>query len=162
MQVTPLQLAVAYSALANGGTIVRPHLGLDVQNNAGTVLQKIDPPPSRHIHINPLYLETILAGLRAAASQPGGTSADVLGSFHQQVYGKTGTAQYITGGSETTTPGTPASCPPPRPASRSWSWSGSRRAASAPSGPRPVARQILSQWFFGKPGPYVAGTSTTL
>jgi penicillin-binding protein 2 len=24
----------------------------------------------------------------------------------------------------------------------------------------PVARQILSQWFFGKPGPYTAGTST--
>jgi hypothetical protein len=25
-----------------------------------------------------------------------------------------------------------------------------------------VARQNLSQWFYGKPGPYVAGTSTTL
>ncbi len=54
VQVTPLQLAVAYSALANGGTIVRPHIGLDVQNPAGTVLQKIDPPPARHININPL------------------------------------------------------------------------------------------------------------
>ena len=26
----------------------------------------------------------------------------------------------------------------------------------------PVARQILNQWFYGKPGPYVTGTSTTL
>ena len=26
----------------------------------------------------------------------------------------------------------------------------------------PVARQILSQWFFGKPGPFEAGASTTL
>jgi hypothetical protein len=25
-----------------------------------------------------------------------------------------------------------------------------------------VARQILSQWFFNKPGPYVAGSSKTL
>ena len=25
----------------------------------------------------------------------------------------------------------------------------------------PVARQILSQWFFGKPGNYTAGTSTS-
>ena len=58
------------------------------------MLQKIDPPPSRHININPLYLETIRQGLRDAASQPGGTSADVFGNFHQQVYGKTGTAQY--------------------------------------------------------------------
>ena len=32
VQVTPLQLAVAYSALANGGTIVNPHLGLDIQH----------------------------------------------------------------------------------------------------------------------------------
>jgi penicillin-binding protein 2 len=26
----------------------------------------------------------------------------------------------------------------------------------------PVARQILSQWFLGRPGPYVAGTAHTL
>ena len=26
----------------------------------------------------------------------------------------------------------------------------------------PVARQILSQWFFGKPGPFKAGNSKTL
>ena len=29
-------------------------------------------------------------------------------------------------------------------------------------GAAPVARQILSQWFFGKPGAYVAGSSKTL
>jgi penicillin-binding protein 2 len=28
-------------------------------------------------------------------------------------------------------------------------------------GAAPVARQILSQWFLGKPGPYRAGASTT-
>ena len=32
-------------------------------------------------------------GLREAASQPGGTSADVMGDFPEAVYGKTGTAQ---------------------------------------------------------------------
>jgi penicillin-binding protein 2 len=26
----------------------------------------------------------------------------------------------------------------------------------------PVAREILSQWFYGKPGPFQAGSSTTL
>ena len=26
----------------------------------------------------------------------------------------------------------------------------------------PVAREILSQWFFGKPGSFVAGSSKTL
>jgi penicillin-binding protein 2 len=159
VQATPLQLAVAYSALANGGTVVRPHIGLDVQNPDGTVLQKIDPPPARHLSINPFYLETIRAGLRAAASQAGGTSADVMGSFPEQVYGKTGTAQYT---------GQP-----------DYSWYACFVPPSATSKPivvvvhverggfgdvaaAPVARQILSQWFFNKPGPYKSGNSATL
>ena len=29
-------------------------------------------------------------------------------------------------------------------------------------GAAPVARQILSQWFYGKPGKYVAGTNSSL
>jgi penicillin-binding protein 2 len=159
VQVTPLQLAVAYAALANGGTVVRPHVGLDVQAANGTVLQKVDPPPVRHIHIDPLYLDTIRAGLRAAASQPGGTSYDVMGNFPEQVYGKTGTAQY-TGQND-------------------YSWYACFVPPTATTRPivvvvhverggfgdvaaAPVARQILSQWFFGKPGPYTSGSSATL
>jgi penicillin-binding protein 2 len=159
VQATPLQLAVAYAALANGGTIVRPHIGLDVQSADGTVLQKIDPAPARHLNINPFYLATIRQGLRAAASQSGGTSADVMGSFPQQVYGKTGTAQYN---------GQP-----------DYSWYACFVPPSATSKPivvivhverggfgdvaaAPVARQILSQWFYGKPGSYKSGSSATL
>src|SRR5260370_30277175 len=47
VQVTPLQLAVAYSTLANGGTVVRPHIGLDVQEPDAPILQRIGPPPPR-------------------------------------------------------------------------------------------------------------------
>jgi len=159
VQVTPLQLAVVYAALANGGTIVRPHLGLDVQNADGTILQKIDPPPSRHIPINPLYLQTIRQGLRDAASEPGGTSDDVMGNFPEQVYGKTGTAQYD---------GQPdyawyACFVPPGATSKPIvvvvhvERGGFGDVAAAP-----VAREILSQWFFGKSGSYTAGTSATL
>jgi penicillin-binding protein 2 len=162
VQVTPLQLAVAYSALANGGTVVTPHLGLDVEQPDGTVLQRISPPPARPpLHINPYYRQTILEGLRAAASQPGGTSADVFSNFPQQVYGKTGTAQYINNGSEV-----------------DYSWYACFVPASATSTPitvvvwveqggfgavaaAPAARQILSQWFFGKKGPWQAGSSQT-
>jgi penicillin-binding protein 2 len=159
VQVTPLQLAVVYAALANGGTVVRPHIGLDVQNSAGTVLQKIDPPPSRHIPIDPLYLETIRQGLRAAASQPGGTSADVFGNFHQQVYGKTGTAQYNNQQDYAW-----YACFVPRTATSKpivvvvWVEQGGFGAVGA----APVAREILSKWFYGKPGPYVAGSSRSL
>ena len=40
VQVTPLQLGVVYAALENGGTIVRPHLGVDIESPDGTVLQQ--------------------------------------------------------------------------------------------------------------------------
>jgi penicillin-binding protein 2 len=159
VQVTPLQLAVAYSAIANGGKIVRPHLGLDIENSAGTVLQRIDPPATRHININPVYLDTIRQGLHDAAQTSGGTSDDVFGNFPEQVYGKTGTAQYN--------------------GQQDYSWYACFVPATATTKPiavvvtveqggfgavaaAPVAREILSQWFFGKPGPFVAGSSKTL
>ena len=57
----------------------------------------IDPAPARHVPINPVNLDAIRTGLHAAASQPGGTSADVFAGWPQNqypVYGKTGTAQH--------------------------------------------------------------------
>ncbi|HEY5317241.1 MAG TPA: penicillin-binding transpeptidase domain-containing protein, partial [Solirubrobacteraceae bacterium] len=53
LQVTPLQLAVAYAAIANGGAVVHPHIATKVVNAAGReVLEMIDPPPARHISID--------------------------------------------------------------------------------------------------------------
>src|SRR5207302_9071868 len=70
VQVTPLQLAVAYSAIANGGTVVRPHVGQAIESANGTVLQRIDPPAVRHLSINPVYLSAIRQGLHEAAQSP--------------------------------------------------------------------------------------------
>ena len=158
--VTPLQLAVVYSAIANGGTIVRPHIGLEVENSIGDkVLQTIDPPPPRHINIDPTYLAAIREGLREAASASGGTSADVMGNFPEPVYGKTGTAQHNNEPDQAWyacfVPATATSKPIVVVVTVEKGGFGAVAAA-------PVARQILSQWFLGKPGPYVAGTSTTL
>jgi penicillin-binding protein 2 len=160
-QVSPLQLADVYSAIANGGTIVRPHIGLEVENHIGDkLLQTIDPPPARHLNINPEYLDAIREGLREAASAAGGTSADVMGSFPEPVYGKTGTAQFFEDGAETDqawyacfVPATATSKPITVVVTVEKGGFGAVAAA-------PVARQILSQWFYGKPGPYTAGTST--
>jgi penicillin-binding protein 2 len=159
VQATPLQLAVVYSALANGGTVVRPHLGLEVDSPDGTLEQKISPPAVRHLNINPSYLQTIRAGLRAAASQPGGTSYDVMGNFPKQVYGKTGTAQYNNQNDYSW-----YACFVPDTATRTpiavvvtVAQGGFGDVAAAP-----VARQILSQWFFGNPGKFTAGSSRTL
>src|SRR5438046_2328576 len=48
LEATPLQLADAYATIENGGTVVRPHVGLEIDAADGTLLQKIDPPASRH------------------------------------------------------------------------------------------------------------------
>ena len=91
---TPLQLSVAYSALFAGGRVPTPHLGLEIDDNVGRLIQKIDPPPQRTIQFDQANQQVIEDGLHAAAQSPGGTSYDVFGSFPRTVYGKTGTAQH--------------------------------------------------------------------
>lgn len=89
---TPLQMAVAYAALENGGTVVAPHVGVAFENGGGQVVRTLSDPPVRQLRIP--SLSTIRAGLHDAAMQPGGTSYDVMGDFPKPVYGKTGTAQH--------------------------------------------------------------------
>jgi penicillin-binding protein 2 len=93
LQANPLQMAVAYAAIANGGDVVRPHVGLEVQDPNGSVVQEIDPAPQRHLDIDPSYRSAILDGLHGAAQEPSGTSYSVFGNFPVPMAGKTGTAQ---------------------------------------------------------------------
>ncbi|MDE3133399.1 MAG: hypothetical protein KGL15_04980, partial [Acidobacteriota bacterium] len=161
VQVTPLQLAVVYSAIANGGSIVTPHLAEDLQSPTGQIIHSFNGGVRRHLNINPAYLDAIRQGLRDAVTS--GTSADTLGSFPQQVYGKTGTAQYFTAQNQET----------------DYAWYACYVPASATSKPivvvvwvekggfgdvaaAPVARMILGQWFYGKPGNFQVGANTTL
>jgi penicillin-binding protein 2 len=93
LQTNPLQMAVAYAALGNGGTIVTPHLGMEVEDAAGRVLREFDPKPRRKIHIDSGTRSVILEGLHDAAQGPGGTSEPIFGNFPIPVAGKTGTAE---------------------------------------------------------------------
>ncbi len=95
VQLDPLQMATAYAAIGNGGAVVRPHVGLQVDDPAGRVLKEMDPPPKRHVQIDPVDRSAILSGLHAAAQSPGGTSYSVFGGFPVPVAGKTGTAQRV-------------------------------------------------------------------
>jgi penicillin-binding protein 2 len=93
LQTNPLQMAVAYAALGNGGTIVTPHVGMEIEDAAGRVLKEFDPKPRRKIHIDPGFRSDILEGLHEAAQSPGGTSDPIFGNFPIPVAGKTGTAE---------------------------------------------------------------------
>jgi penicillin-binding protein 2 len=91
LTVTPLQLAVAYAALANGGTVVRPHVASAVLDGAGHPIKYLRTKPARKLKL--VGLQAIRDGLYSAAHSPGGTSASVFGDFPVQVSGKTGTAE---------------------------------------------------------------------
>jgi penicillin-binding protein 2 len=93
LQTNPLQMAIAYAALGNGGKIVSPHVGLEVEDAAGRVLQEFEPKIQRKFHIDPAYRTAILEGLHGAAQESGGTAAGVFGGFPIPIAGKTGTAE---------------------------------------------------------------------
>lgn len=96
LQATPLQMAVAYAAIANGGKVVRPHLGMQVDDPSGRLIRRIPGSAAKKIKIDPTARAAIMQGLHEAAASPGGTSADVFKGWPQNtlpVYGKTGTAE---------------------------------------------------------------------
>lgn len=95
LQASPLQLATAYSALVEKGRVPTPHIGLQVEDAQGHILQGVSRSPARHIPIPASAHDEILQGLYGAANDPGGTSVDVWKGFPKryQVFGKTGTAE---------------------------------------------------------------------
>jgi penicillin-binding protein 2 len=96
VQATPLQMAVVYATIANGGKVVRPHLGLEIESPGGELIQRIERDPSRKVSIDQANLTAVREGLHLATSTPEGTSGDVFAGWDQArypIYGKTGTAE---------------------------------------------------------------------
>jgi penicillin-binding protein 2 len=89
LAITPLQLAVAYAALANGGTVVRPHLGAALTTANGR--RQLAFPPRRRVRL--VDVAAIRSGLWEATHAADGTSTSVFGTFRVPVAGKTGTAE---------------------------------------------------------------------
>jgi penicillin-binding protein 2 len=93
LAANPLQMAVAYAAIANGGKVLRPRLGQRIENSAGQAEQNVEAPTARRLKVPAEYRQAILEGLRGAASAPGGTSTGVFQGFPIPIAGKTGTAE---------------------------------------------------------------------
>ncbi|MEA2365925.1 MAG: penicillin-binding protein 2 [Thermoleophilaceae bacterium] len=90
----PLQMAIAYAAIANGGRVLRPRLGLRIEDANGRARQDLDAPTARRVKISKENRDAILEGLYGAANAPGGTSTPVFAGFPIPVAGKTGTAEH--------------------------------------------------------------------
>jgi penicillin-binding protein 2 len=92
-EATPLQLAVAYSAIANGGQIVTPHLGLKVVDSQGRTVRTLGNDQPHKVDVSQSTLDTVRQGLVDAANSPNGTSSSVFAGYPVTVAGKTGTAE---------------------------------------------------------------------
>lgn len=94
--VTPMQTAVAYATIANGGTVVRPHLARSTADRRGVTIESFTFKPKNEFEFEPTALAAVREGLRQAATAPGGTSTEVFANWPADrfpLYGKTGTAQ---------------------------------------------------------------------
>jgi penicillin-binding protein 2 len=96
--VTPLQLARAYAALANGGTLYSPRIGEALISPAGQVVKRIKPRVVRHLPVPHWALNYIKNALVDVVTQ--GTAAGAFAGFplHKlQIAAKTGTAEIFGG-----------------------------------------------------------------
>jgi len=93
--VSPLQLAVAYGALANGGTLFSPRLGKAIVGPDGKLVKNIDAP-SRKLQVPANVLAYERDALSRVISEQGGTGYGAFLGFpldRYSVAGKTGTAE---------------------------------------------------------------------
>lgn len=154
---SPLQMAVAYSALVNayrnGGeaVVVTPHLGSEILEQNGTLVESLNAKykPRKRFHLNPTYINLIFEGIHDATVGPHGTSTPVWAGWNQQLhetFGKTGTAERL--GEETQSWYMAYVADEKRPiviaATVEQGGFGVEAAA-------PIARAMAGEWFGGQP-----------
>jgi len=162
LTATPLQVALSYAAIATGGRIPSPHLGMRIEDEQGKLIQKLKPKPARTVALPPAGLQAVRDGLRRAASEAGGTSTGVFADWDHQrfpVYGKTGTAQVAATGLDQSwyAAYVPRTATNKRPLVVVATVEGGGFGAEAAA---PMVRQIFSTWYTGKPGPFQAVSDT--
>ncbi len=89
ISVTTLQLAVAFSAIANGGKLMKPFVVDSFRDDKGSIIEQFEPTILRTVS-NPSTIDTIKVYLQAAVDHGTGRNAKV---GYISVGGKTGTAQ---------------------------------------------------------------------
>lgn len=89
---TPIQLAMAYAAIANGGKLYRPHLVKEIFSNSGDVVKRFEPELVGQAKVSEQTLKAIRRGLNEVVNKQGGTAWWYRGRGIRMA-GKTGTSQ---------------------------------------------------------------------
>lgn len=95
VQVTPVQLAVAYGAIANGGTLWQPHVAQTLIGPTGA-RTLVTPVRTGTVTLPAAARSTLATGLCEVTAAPGGTAYPAFRGFDLSSYrvcGKTGTAE---------------------------------------------------------------------
>jgi penicillin-binding protein 2 len=91
--VTPLQLALSYAAIANGGLVFQPYVVSKITDSDGSVLKEFKPKLLKKRESAAKHLATIRQGLHDVVNKPGGT-AYWFGRLEEvEIAGKSGTSQ---------------------------------------------------------------------
>lgn len=95
LQITPLEVAAAFSAIANGGKLVKPRVVKEIVDREKNVIEEFHPQVIRENFISPENLEIVRQGMRQAVSGEDSplASSVLLNSLPVKAAAKTGTAE---------------------------------------------------------------------
>ena len=94
-RVTVLQLAMAYAAIANGGTLYVPQVVQNVKAPDGSLSETFQPQVRREVGVSPEHLELLRRALTDVVNDETGTAYRARTREGALVAGKTGTAQVV-------------------------------------------------------------------
>jgi peptidoglycan glycosyltransferase len=89
LQVTPLQMALVPAAIANGGSLMRPHLVSEVRDRDGRLVRRVKPSEQSEV-MEPSTASQLAGMMNNVVEEGTGTAAALEGI---DVAGKTGTAE---------------------------------------------------------------------
>jgi peptidoglycan glycosyltransferase len=89
LQVTPLQMALVPAAIANGGSLMRPHLVSEVRDRDGRIVRRVKPSEQSEV-MKPGTAANLARMMSNVVEEGTGTAAALEGI---EVAGKTGTAE---------------------------------------------------------------------
>jgi len=94
-RVTVLQLALAYAAIANGGSLYVPQVVQNVRAPDGSLSETFQPRMKRELGVAPEHLDLMRRALIDVVENESGTAYRARNKDAVRVAGKTGTAQVV-------------------------------------------------------------------